>query len=150
MTFRFNNAIPNQITQNLDPFEYESRVRYNAFYAQDQWTHDRLTVQGAVRYDHSWSYYPAQQVGPTRFLPSRIVFPETQGVLGYNDITPRIGVAYDLFGTGKTAIKFNMGRYLEAAVNDNGAYSATRAVQETGHQRHPNLDGRQWQFRPRL
>jgi hypothetical protein len=44
MTFRFNNAVPNQITQNLDPYEYESRVRYNAFYAQDQWTHDRLTV----------------------------------------------------------------------------------------------------------
>jgi hypothetical protein len=123
MTFRFNNAIPNRITQNLDPFLYESRVRYNAFYAQDTWTRDRLTVQGAVRYDHSWSYFPAQQIGPTKFLPAGIFFNETQGVLGYNDITPRIGVAYDVFGTGKTAIKFNLGRYLEAAVNDNGAYS---------------------------
>jgi hypothetical protein len=27
----------------------------------------------------------------------------------YNDITPRMGVAYDLFGNGKTAIKFQMG-----------------------------------------
>jgi hypothetical protein len=123
MTFRFNNAIPNRITQNLDPFLYESRVRYNALYAQDTWTHDRLTVQGAIRYDHSWSYFPAQQIGPTKFLPTGIFFEETQGVLGYNDITPRIGVAYDVFGTGKTAVKFNMGRYLEAAVNDNGAYS---------------------------
>ena len=36
----------------------------------------------------------------------------------YNDITPRFGVAYDVFGNGKTAIKFNMGHYLDAATND--------------------------------
>ena len=54
----------------------------------------------------------------------RCVFPETQGVVGYNDIDPRFGVAYDLFGNGKTAIKVNVGRYLEAAVAGNGNYSA--------------------------
>ncbi len=123
MTFRFNNGIPNQITENLDPFQYRSRVRYNAFYAQDSWTRNRLTLQGAIRYDHSWSYYPEQSIGPTRFLTDAIVFPESQGVIGYNDVTPRAGVAYDVFGTGKTALKFNVGRYLEAAVNDNGVYS---------------------------
>ena len=32
-------------------------------------------------------------------------------------------MAYDLFGNGKTALKFNVGRYLEAAVNGNGNYS---------------------------
>ena len=32
----------------------------------------------------------------------------------WNDVTPRFGVAYDLFGNGKTAVKFNIGRYLEA------------------------------------
>ena len=36
----------------------------------------------------------------------------------FNDITPRFGVAYDLFGNGKTALKFNMGHYLDAATND--------------------------------
>ena len=84
----------------------------------------KLTLQGALRYDHAWSYYPAQQIGPTRFLPTPLVFPETQGVIGYNDIDPRFGVAYDLFGNGKTALKFNVGRYLEAAVGGNGNYSS--------------------------
>ena len=36
----------------------------------------------------------------------------------YNDITPRVGVAYDVFGNGRTALKFNMGHYLDAATND--------------------------------
>ena len=48
-----------------------------------------------------------------------------------NDITPRFGVAYDVFGNGKTALKFSMGHYLDAATNDS-AYTrnnpANRAV----------------------
>ena len=36
----------------------------------------------------------------------------------YNDITPRIGVAHDIFGNGRTAIKFNFGHYLDSATND--------------------------------
>src|SRR5262245_46017888 len=66
LAYRFNNGLPNQITQDLRPYEADTRVRSNAVYAQDQWTKGRLTLQGAVRYDHAWSYYPAQQIGPTR------------------------------------------------------------------------------------
>jgi hypothetical protein len=40
-------------------------------------------------------------------------FPETKGIDSYKDITPRIGAAYDVFGNGKTAVKMNLGRYLE-------------------------------------
>jgi hypothetical protein len=156
LTYRFNNGVPNRLTENLDPFTYKSRVQYHAIYAQDQYTHNRLTLQGAVRFDHSWSFYPEQQVGPTRFLPSGIFFDETQGVLGYNDITPRFGAVYDLFGNGKTAIKFNMGRYLEAAVNDNGAYSrlapsnrlATSTIRTWNDQFYPVGDPRRSNFVP--
>jgi Carboxypeptidase regulatory-like domain len=124
LDYRVNNGIPNQLTQFARPYFTDSRVRYDALYAQDQWTHGRFTVQGAVRYDHAWSYYPAQQIGPTQFIPNALVFPESKGVIGYHDIDPRFGLAYDVFGNGKTALKFNTGRYLEAAVNGNGNYSA--------------------------
>ena len=115
LAYRLNNGVPNQLTMYISPYVRFSRVAFTAFYAQERWTLGRLTLQGALRFDEARSWYPVQQVGPTRFLPTAITFPETQGVDSYKDLTPRIGVAYDVFGNGKTAIKANVGKYLEGA-----------------------------------
>jgi hypothetical protein len=119
LVYRMNYGVPNLLTMDLKPFSTHQRTRSESVYAQEQWTHDRLTVQWALRYDHAWSYFPEQRIGEVTFLPTAIVFPRTEGVKGYDDITPRGGVAYDLFGNGNTALKFNVGRYLEAATNQN-------------------------------
>ena len=78
-----------------------------------------MTLQGALRFDRNWSFSPPQQIGPTNFLASPIAFPETPGVTGYLDLSPRGGVAYDVFGNGKTALKVNFGKYLEPTSNNN-------------------------------
>jgi hypothetical protein len=114
LSFRVNNGVPNQLTETLLPFERQDRVEYAALYAQDSWTYRRMTLQAAVRFDHAWSFFPEQSGGPSNFLPTAIVFPETTGV-SYNDITPRLGFAYDLFGNNKTSLKINFGKYLQAA-----------------------------------
>ena len=36
--------------------------------------------------------------------------PPTDGV-AYNDVTPRWSAVWDVFGDGKTSIKWNMGKY---------------------------------------
>ena len=117
LQYRTQNGVPDQITMTITQYPIRQRVRYDAFYLQDQWTLGRVTFQGALRYDHAWSYFPEAQVGPVRFFPNAVVYPETQGVEGYHDLTPRGGVAIDLFGNGKTSLKVNAGRYLEAAQN---------------------------------
>src|ERR1700730_18137307 len=102
------------------------RTGWHALFAQDQWTLGRLTLQGAIRFDRSTSWFPAQQEGPSRFLPTPFVFPEQNGVNAYKDITPRMGVAWDVFGNGKTAIKANLGKYLEGqGVTNNWANSSS-------------------------
>jgi len=85
-------------------------------------------VQGALRYDRVTSYAPVEgngTFGKATFLnPQPITIVETPGVQAFNDISPRIGVAYDVFGTGRTALKLNWGRYLAYAANDS-PYTAT-------------------------
>ena len=125
MTFRMNNGRPDQITEIIDYNLIQQRVTYNAYYAQDQWTTGRVTLQGALRFDRATSIFPEATIGGVRFLPTVTSFPETKGVDSYKDLTPRGGVAIDLFGDGKTALKFNIGRYLEAAQNG-GLFIASR------------------------
>jgi hypothetical protein len=122
--YRFQNGVPNQLTIDAGEYFQQRRTKWHAFYAQEQWTLGRLTVQGALRYDHARSYFPEQIIGPSRFIPNQIVIPHTEGVLGFNDISPRVGFAYDLFGTAKTALKVNVGRYLYPASNA-GRFVAT-------------------------
>jgi hypothetical protein len=124
LMYRFNNGVPNQLTQSISPWVNNARVGWDALYLQEQWTRARLTIQAGVRFDVARSWFPAQQEGPSRFLPTPIVFPETRGVDAYKDITPRLGVAYDLLGTGRTALKMNLGKYLEGA-GVNGNYANT-------------------------
>ena len=121
LAYRFNNRIPNQFTFRLPQFQTADRTRVTALYAQDTWTHDRLTLQGAVRFDLASSFSPAEHNGTSvtsPFNPAPITIERTDGVSSYKDLSPRIGLAYDVFGNGKTAVKFNFGRYLAPATND--------------------------------
>jgi len=118
---------PLSIQEYINPYIVNARAMQTSFYAQDQWTIDRLTVQGALRYDHPWSWFPEQTEPAGRFFPGA-TFARTDGVTGYNDITPRMGAAYDLFGNGRTAIKVSFGKYLEGASVSNLAYNSNPAL----------------------
>jgi hypothetical protein len=121
VSYRFNRGVPNAFTFRLPTWQESDRTQSASLYVQDTWTRGRLTLQGALRYDRAWSYSPAEHNGTTltsKFNPAPITFERTVGVSAYNDITPRFGVALDLFGNGRTALKFNIGHYLDAATND--------------------------------
>jgi carboxypeptidase family protein len=121
LSYNFNQGLPTAFTVRIPEWGTADRTWTQSFFAQDTWTRRRLTLQGALRYDRAWSYSPAGLSGTTTAAPQlglgAIAYPKTPSVDSFNDLTPRFGVAYDLFGTGKTAIKFSGGRYLGAATN---------------------------------
>ena len=128
LTYTFNDALrsvanPNgtaSVGYRIAPWQTSNRTTSHSFFAQDQWTVNRFTVQGAIRFDRAWSWFPADHNGAPQaslFNAAPITFPRSDGVQGWNDITPRMGVAWDVFGTGKTAVKVNLGKDLQAAVN---------------------------------
>ncbi len=123
--------MPNLITQYLNGYKVNARAMSTSFYAQDQWTLGRLTLQGALRYDNPWSWFPETTVPASRFFAGA-TFAKADGVTGYHDITPRMGAAYDLFGNGKTSLKVNLGKYLQGASVSNLAYGANPALRIPG------------------
>ena len=112
MHFNFANGIPTQLTMFADHAADNDFVNdFTQFFAQDQWTAGRLTLQGGIRFEYISSFYPEAVIGQDRFVPQTLVFPAQDAGVGPKDINPRFGVAYDLFGNGKTAFKFSLGRY---------------------------------------
>ena len=138
------NATPNQFTISLPNYQ-SNRTTFQAFYAQDQWTMGRLTLQGALRYEWAKSWHPAGENGIPYDSPYASAFadPRTEGVRGYHDVSPRMGVAWDVFGTGKTAIRVNLGHYLQSANNE-----ANYVVNNPAAQRQTNAS-RTWTDRNR-
>ena len=60
----------------------------------------------------------------------------------FNDLTPKLGVAYDLFGTGRTAIKASYSRYVEQ-MSYGGTFgeSATPPLRTVQSVTRPWIDG---------
>jgi hypothetical protein len=117
--YRTRGFVMDQLTMFAPAGKYTVNLDYDmGIYAQDQWTLNRLTLQGALRVNLTKQSYDEYTLNPTRFTPNRpvTVFPGAE-VVDWKDLNPRLGVSYDLFGTGKTAVKF----------------SATRGVQQDGH-----------------
>jgi hypothetical protein len=117
---RMNNQVINQLTQTV---AYPGTLRFGRnlvpvnFYGQDQWTSGKLTLQGGIRWDNVGTSYPDSAIGGPGYqlMPVEVKYPRrTTQHFDYHNVTPRMGVAYDLFGNGKTAVKFNLGKYMTA------------------------------------
>lgn len=113
-TYTFRGGVPFQITESAGPILTLGIMNPDfAWYAQDQWTMKRLTLSMGLRFDWLRAYNPAQSqvAGP---LSQDRSFPEQDCLPCWKDINPRLGVSYDVFGTGRTAVKASLGRYVVA------------------------------------
>src|SRR5882672_5020390 len=104
-------------------------VRDVALYVQDQWTYRRLTLNAGLRYSDATARTPEQVLGAGFFVPERRFAP-VDDIPHYRNLSPRIGFAYDLFGTGRTAVKASFGQYPDRVIqaSANPAVNLTRTT----------------------
>ena len=106
-------GVPFRVQQFGTPRNSFMQANLLGIYAQDQWTIDRMTLNLGVRYDGLNGFVPAQAHPSSRFVPG-FAIDRISDLPNYRDVNARLGVAYDLFGDGRTALKWNLGRYVNA------------------------------------
>ena len=110
--YTFRNGVPVSATFYASPRDYSSRAWDRAFYVQDQWSLSDVTLNLGVRFDSLYGWNPEQTRPASAFTPE-FHFAEETNVPNFKDITPRLGVVYDVFGDGRTAIKATLSKYVQ-------------------------------------
>jgi hypothetical protein len=110
---RYRSGVPDSVSVTNRPTKAEEAVNADmGIYAQDQWTLKRLTLNYGLRYDYLNSSIEATAISGGRFVPERSQV-RIENLPNYKTFAPRLGMAYDLFGNAKTALKASWGKYAE-------------------------------------
>ena len=129
---------PDRVTVYNHPSYLGYKLDYDGgIYAQDSWTVDRLTFNYGVRMDFGAISVPETPKGQGRFVPAQLQPGRLQSELPKfgPDVSPRLSVAYDVFGDARTALKFGWNKYVRVlGGNTVSRYSYASA----------GTDGRDW------
>ncbi len=109
MHILFNNGAANAVRLWNTPTAHNSKIRLFGIFAQDTWSYKKLTLNVGVRVDHSRGWMPEQSKAAGTFSAARDLA-ETDVFSSWRGAW-RTGVVYDLFGSGRTAIKASASRY---------------------------------------
>jgi hypothetical protein len=129
-------GVPDSVIYYGNPTTTNHYIRPNlGLYVQDQWTVGRITANAGLRLDYWRTGFPDQTIPPTQYVPiTRTV--NGQVAVAWTDLSPRLGVAYDPTGKGKTAIKASLSRYV---VQQNASLAGPLNLISNN-----NSDTRQW------
>ena len=110
---QYRNGVPFAVTVLNTPIDTTVNLNHDmGVYLQDTWTMRRLTINPGIRWDYFNSSIPAQSSPAGRFVPERS-FEAIENVPNWHNVVPRFGASYDLSGNGRTAIKGNIGLYVQ-------------------------------------
>ena len=104
-------TVPDTVLIRNSPLSYGEKLNKDfGLYLQDSWRLNRLTMNYGIRWETLNSSVMAGSSPAGRFVPAR-EFAEVKDVPNWNDWAPRLGIVYDLFGDGKTAVKASINKY---------------------------------------
>ena len=105
-----------------------------------------MTLNLGVRFDRYRTTHPSMYFGPGPLTPDRDFTTPDIDHFNQKDITPRVSAVYDLFGTGRTALKVSLNKYVQGHSIDiwdgNPAELITRNPLRTWHDGNLNFQAR--------
>jgi Carboxypeptidase regulatory-like domain len=107
------NGVPSTVTLLATPAWWQDRLNANfGVYAQDAWTLNRLTINIGARWDYVSEQTTGQPAQYGRFasIPAFGDIP----LPVWKTFSPRTSIVYNVFGDGRTAVRFGFNRF-EAA-----------------------------------
>ena len=110
-TYTYRSGLPIQATLSLPRTQTDQVKADVGLWLQDRWRMDRLTLNYGLRLDMIRTGWPEQVLPPNPFTPQSR-FDARDTFVSWNDLSPRVGVVYDVFGDGRTAVKGSMARYM--------------------------------------
>ena len=107
----YRNGAPDSVNTYNTPTKFQIVVDQHALFVQDKWRPVRkLTLNLGLRFETSYGWRPAECQVQTQFIAAQC-FPEQRGVPDFKGLVPRLSAIYDLFGDGRTALKFSANQY---------------------------------------
>ena len=105
-----SNGVPQSVRLVNNPSGHKESGANTGIYLQDSWTIGRVTINPGLRYERFVMSIPSQGAGAGRWVPARD-FPAQDNIVNWNTLSPRFGIAWDVFGDGRTAVKGGLSRY---------------------------------------
>jgi hypothetical protein len=110
---RYRAGVPDSVIVSNTPVRAYERLNADlGIYVQDSWKLDRLTINPGLRFEYLDASIEPLSVEPGRFVGAR-TFPGVSNMPHWFDVAPRFGIAYDLTGDAKTALKGGVNKYHE-------------------------------------